>query len=218
MTTVDNEVLVIGSGIAGLSFALKAAGHARVTLITKKESVASSTNYAQGGIAAVMSPDDSTDLHVRDTLIAGAGLCHRSAVERLAVEGLMSGLANGSSAEVSYPEVARWWSLGGWSFQSMDDAAGRYRLADGTGALIEAMVADGQPELRLGFTVTRIQDLGERVVVTGSRGESIEARCAIIALPMNCLPDVVFEPPLAAQVIEAGRERHAVATPARCWS
>ena len=87
MTTVDNEVLVIGSGIAGLSFALKAAEHARVTLITKKESAASSTNYAQGGIAAVMSADDSTELHVRDTLIAGAGLCHRSAVEQLAEEG-----------------------------------------------------------------------------------------------------------------------------------
>jgi L-aspartate oxidase len=87
MTTVDNEVLVIGSGIAGLSFALKAAEHARVTLITKKESVASSTNYAQGGIAAVMSPEDSAELHVRDTLIAGAGLCHRSAVEQLAAEG-----------------------------------------------------------------------------------------------------------------------------------
>src|SRR4029079_73006 len=87
MKTIETDVLVIGSGIAGLSFALKAAEHTRVTLITKKESVASSTNYAQGGIAAVMSADDSTELHVRDTLIAGAGLCHRSAVEQLAVDG-----------------------------------------------------------------------------------------------------------------------------------
>ncbi|HSL69979.1 MAG TPA: L-aspartate oxidase [Longimicrobiales bacterium] len=87
MTRVETDVLVIGSGIAGLSFALNAAARASVALITKKERVASSTNYAQGGIAAVMSPDDSVDLHVRDTLTAGAGLCHRPAVEGLAADG-----------------------------------------------------------------------------------------------------------------------------------
>jgi L-aspartate oxidase len=87
MKIVDVDVLVIGSGIAGLSFALKAVEHGKVAIITKKERVASSTNYAQGGIAAVMSPDDSAELHMRDTLVAGAGLCHRSAVERLVSDG-----------------------------------------------------------------------------------------------------------------------------------
>jgi L-aspartate oxidase len=81
------DVLVIGSGIAGLTFALKAAAHHSVVLITKKERVASSTNYAQGGIASVMAPDDSLDLHLRDTLLAGAGLCHPSAVKALVEEG-----------------------------------------------------------------------------------------------------------------------------------
>jgi L-aspartate oxidase len=87
MTSFGVDVLVIGSGIAGLSFALKAAEHGQVALVTKKERVASSTNYAQGGIAAVMSPEDSTELHLRDTLVAGAGLCHRSAVETLVLDG-----------------------------------------------------------------------------------------------------------------------------------
>ncbi len=87
MKSIEVDVLVVGSGIAGLSFALKAAEHGRVALVTKKERVASSTNYAQGGIAAVMSPDDSAELHVRDTLVAGAGLCHRAAVERLVRDG-----------------------------------------------------------------------------------------------------------------------------------
>jgi L-aspartate oxidase len=87
MKTMEVDVLVIGSGIAGLSFALKAAAHGRVALVTKKERVASSTNYAQGGIAAVMSEDDSLELHVRDTLVAGAGLCNRTAVERLVRDG-----------------------------------------------------------------------------------------------------------------------------------
>lgn len=87
MKIVHCDVLVIGSGIAGLSFALKAARQHDVVLITKKERVASSTNYAQGGIASVMSPDDSLELHMRDTLLAGAGLCHPSAVRGLVSEG-----------------------------------------------------------------------------------------------------------------------------------
>jgi len=87
MNQNDTEVLVIGSGIAGLTFALRAADHAAVLLVTKKERAASSTNYAQGGIAAVMGPDDSFELHVADTLVAGAGLCHRDAVEQLVREG-----------------------------------------------------------------------------------------------------------------------------------
>jgi L-aspartate oxidase len=81
------DVLVIGSGIAGLTFALKLADHAHVTLVTKKRRADSNTNYAQGGIAAVMSPADSFDLHVQDTLRAGAGLCHEDAVQELVREG-----------------------------------------------------------------------------------------------------------------------------------
>jgi L-aspartate oxidase len=81
------EILVIGSGIAGLSFALKAAVHGRVALVTKKQRAASNTNYAQGGIAAVMSGDDSVELHARDTIVAGAGLCHADAVFELVREG-----------------------------------------------------------------------------------------------------------------------------------
>lgn len=83
----ETDVLVIGSGIAGLSYALKAAEHARVAVITKKHRAESSTNRAQGGIAAVMSPDDSVSLHVRDTVVAGSGLCDLRAVRRLAEEG-----------------------------------------------------------------------------------------------------------------------------------
>jgi L-aspartate oxidase len=81
------EVVVIGTGIAGLSFAVRAAEEASVVVLTKKDRPESSTNYAQGGIAAVFGEDDSFDMHIEDTLIAGAGLCHRDAVEVLVREG-----------------------------------------------------------------------------------------------------------------------------------
>src|SRR5436189_2985231 len=81
------SVLVIGSGVAGLTFALKVADRFPVVLVTKKEHTESNTNYAQGGIAAVMAADDAPELHIQDTLTAGAGLCHRDAVEQLVREG-----------------------------------------------------------------------------------------------------------------------------------
>jgi L-aspartate oxidase len=81
------DFLVVGSGVAGLWFALKAAKFGRVTLITKVNREESNTAYAQGGIAAVWSEDDDFDHHVNDTLVAGAGLCRRDAVEQTVREG-----------------------------------------------------------------------------------------------------------------------------------
>ncbi|MCS7013953.1 MAG: L-aspartate oxidase [Chloroherpetonaceae bacterium] len=84
---VKVDTLVIGSGIAGLFFALRAARLGSVLIITKKEQSDSNTNWAQGGIAAVLAPDDRYELHIADTLEAGAGLCNREAVEVLVKEG-----------------------------------------------------------------------------------------------------------------------------------
>ena len=81
----DSDFLVLGSGVAGLFYALRVAEHGRVTIVTKKEAVQSATNYAQGGIAAVVSDEDSFESHVADTLTAGAGLC-REDVVRFVVE------------------------------------------------------------------------------------------------------------------------------------
>src|ERR1043165_1035166 len=74
------DFLVLGSGIAGLTFALQAAARGRVAIITKKNRADSNTNWAQGGIAAVTSREDSVEMHVRDTLTAGAGLCKEADV------------------------------------------------------------------------------------------------------------------------------------------
>ena len=81
------DYVVIGSGIAGLSFALKAAAHGSVALITKGERSESNTTYAQGGIACVTSAEDSFELHVQDTLVAGAGLCDEAVTRTVISEG-----------------------------------------------------------------------------------------------------------------------------------
>jgi len=83
----DFDVLVIGSGIAGLYYSLKAAQHGSVAIVTKKRAADSATNWAQGGIAAVLADDDSFESHARDTVTAGAGLCREAVVERVIERG-----------------------------------------------------------------------------------------------------------------------------------
>ncbi|HUJ08832.1 MAG TPA: L-aspartate oxidase [Verrucomicrobiae bacterium] len=107
------DFLIIGSGIAGLTFALKVAQVGSVALITKKHRAESNTNYAQGGIAAVMSKDDSFELHVRDTLEAGAGLCKEEVVRTIVSEG---------------PALVRELIDFGVKFTEMENARGQFDL------------------------------------------------------------------------------------------
>ena len=81
------DFLVIGSGIAGLVYALQVAEHGQVVIITKKRDKESNTNYAQGGIASVFGSQDSYDSHYHDTIEAGAGLCHEEEVKYMVSNG-----------------------------------------------------------------------------------------------------------------------------------
>jgi L-aspartate oxidase len=83
----SSRCLVVGSGIAGLQFALLAAEQGTVRVVTKKESRESNSNYAQGGIAAAVSPTDDFEHHVQDTLNAGDGLCNEEVVRRMVEAG-----------------------------------------------------------------------------------------------------------------------------------
>ena len=79
-TVKQFDYLVLGSGIAGLTLPSRSRHAGSVAIITKKNRAESNTNYAQGGIAAVTSKEDSVEIHVHDTLEAGAGLCHEDVV------------------------------------------------------------------------------------------------------------------------------------------
>jgi len=83
---IKTDFLILGSGIAGLSLAIKASKLGTVTIVTKKEKFESNTNYAQGGIAAVTDQADSFAEHIQDTLTCGAGLCKKDVVEFIVKE------------------------------------------------------------------------------------------------------------------------------------
>ena len=102
MTQAEStDLLIIGSGIAGLTVALEAADHADVLILTKADPWDSASNRAQGGVAAAVGPDDSPERHLQDTMDAGAGLCHQDAVDVCVREG---------------PEAIRWVESQGVSF------------------------------------------------------------------------------------------------------
>jgi L-aspartate oxidase len=84
---LEADYLVIGSGLAGLYFALRASEHGRVLMATKRAPADSNTSYAQGGVAGVLDPEDRLEGHIEDTLRTGDGLCNRAAVESCLREG-----------------------------------------------------------------------------------------------------------------------------------
>ena len=146
---ISSDVLVIGSGAAGLRLALELADHCQVAVLAKGQLTEGSSMYAQGGISAVLDPDDSVDAHVADTLDAGAGLCHPDVVRFTAERG---------------PAAVRWLIEQGVTFTREGDA--QYHLtregghshrrvihaADATGAAIETSLvaaARAHPNLQL---------------------------------------------------------------------
>lgn len=134
----EADFLVIGSGIAGYWFVLEAARHGSVIVVTKKTDTESNTNYAQGGIAAVLATDDSFDLHIQDTVAAGAGLCHPDAVELV--------VRSGPGAVRNLLDVGVRFSVGGVGDLDLRREGGHSRrrivhAADLTGAEIERALA-----------------------------------------------------------------------------
>ena len=166
--------------------------------------------------ARTMIPRPYDILHNRDEVLAADGISALEHLNSLGLtplqssfcDGMIETVAHNSAAAISYAEVMRYYTLGGASFATFMDAVARFKLQQGTIGLINSMIEDGSPEVRLLTPVKAIKDLGDKVVVTTSAEEELTAAAVISCLPMNTVIDVDFTPPLPAGVVAAGKERH----------
>jgi monoamine oxidase len=125
------------------------------------------------------------------------------------LEGVLGASAHGAFSEAGFVDMLRWWALSGNDIERYSDSVARYRLREGTDSLIEAMLEDGRPDVRLATPVAEVAQDGARVAIRSDRGEHFTARAVIAALPMNVLADIRFTPPLHPDKVAASRERHA---------
>ncbi|MCP4037281.1 MAG: FAD-dependent oxidoreductase [bacterium] len=125
------------------------------------------------------------------------------------LEGFVGAMAHGSFQEAGFVEALRWWALSGSDITRYSDSVARYRLREGTKSLIDAMIEDAAPEVRLGTPVSQVSQDAEHVSILTQDGERVTARAVIAALPMNVLANIDFAPALHPDKIAASRERHA---------
>ena len=184
------DVLIVGSGVAGLSAAVRAAGSAglRVGLVTKAELAQSTTRWAQGGVAAVLGVDeDSTDLHLADTLAAGAGLCDVDAVKVLVGEGpgrVEELIALGAVFDTHPGGGLALTREGGHSTARVVHAGGAATGAEIERALVEAVRETAAALLEGWFAVDLLVEGGrcEGVVALDPRGSPHEVRASHVVL------------------------------------
>ena len=138
------------------------------------------------------------------------------AIERLNLDPLDRGVAlavaaiNGHSNpdQSSYLDQLRWFSLGDFDVWNMWDNLGRYRIKGGTKKLLDAMHEDGKAELKLATPVAAVHQASDAVAVTTKRGETLRARSVIVAVPLNCLADIDFQPGISTAKQRVSNERH----------
>ena len=171
--SVETDVVVLGSGAAGLSAALAARPVRKVVLVTKDTLDAGSTNWAQGGLAAVLDPNDSIENHVRDTLEAGAGLCDADAVRTLVAEAptaikylmeLGASFDPGSHGEIALTRE------GGHSHRRIVHAGGDQSGAEVQRTLDESVRLAGVHVVERAFAMD---------LVLGTRADGVRAVCGV---------------------------------------
>lgn len=132
-----------------------------------------------------------------------------TALYRDILDGFFAGSGHNYTDQIAWLEMVRWYSLPGHNFADMNDAAGRYHFRDGTVALLNFMLGEGKPEVRLGTPVRRVVEDGTRVEVVTGRGETLKARALVSTIPLNVLKDVEWQPALSEAKLQASRETHA---------
>lgn len=116
---------------------------------------------------------------------------------------------NAHPRDVSYVSQLRWWSASGWDVGLMIDCLARYKTENGLSSLINHMVERAGLDIRLEQVVAKVEQTAEGVKVTTRSGETFIASKVVCALPMNCIRDVAFDPPLAAGKVALSEEQHA---------
>ena len=129
-------------------------------------------------------------------------------LQRTAVGGMLEILSMNQPANASYVEMMRCWSLTGWNYELFNDTAARYKFTDGTGALVNAIVQDGGFEVALNTSVASVQQTPNGVSVTTTNGEVVNAKRAVVTVPLNVLNSVAFDPPLSSVKQEASELKH----------
>jgi monoamine oxidase len=129
-------------------------------------------------------------------------------LQRTAVGGMLEILSMNQPANASYVEMMRCWSLTGWNYELFNDTAARYKFTDGTGALVNAIVQDGGFEVALNTSVASVQQTPNGVSVTTTNGEVVNAKRAVVTVPLNVLNSVAFDPPLSSVKQEASDLKH----------
>jgi monoamine oxidase len=129
--------------------------------------------------------------------------------ERDVLSGFWATACHAPCAEGGLMTMLRWWALGQRDFALLMDAVARYKLEGGTQTLLEAMIVDGQPEVRLSTPVSRVEQDAEQVRIITRSDECLTAQAAVIAVPLNVLAAITFVPPLTAGKRAAARERQA---------
>lgn len=132
-----------------------------------------------------------------------------SPVYRDLLDGFMATCGANYAKEFAWIDMVRWYALPGHNFTDMNDAIVRYHFRDGTVSLINAMVADGKFEVRLGMPVAKVQQDGNHVLVQLEDGTEVRGKAVISAVPLNILKDIDWTPALLPGKKAASTERHA---------
>jgi monoamine oxidase len=131
-----------------------------------------------------------------------------SSLYRDMLDGNLAVCGNNYTDKFAWIEMVRWYALPGHDVTDMDDATGRFHFKDGTVSLLDALLAEGHPEVRLGTPVRKvIQDDTHITVVTNS-GEELRARAVVSTVPLNVLQDIEWQPALLETKMQASRETH----------
>lgn len=125
------------------------------------------------------------------------------------LDGYFATCGHNYTDKIAWLEMVRWYAIPGHNLTDMTDAISRYHFKDGTVSLINALIAEGKPEVRLGTPVRRIAQDGSRVSVMTKAGEEYRARAVVSAVPLNVLKDIEWSPALSEPKLAASRETHA---------